>query len=155
MITSKAVVEHLFENHEFCNVKWCKPLKRFKEGGDLSQSYYRSKINDAKLYEQIWNVYKPFTTRERLQEFLHLFDTQHNEAMNTSISKYATKTKTYGMAISLINRVLISVGIINLTKKYIGYRYTQLSILQWQPKPPPSSCLKSSLASIEKIIQQK
>ena len=69
MITSKAVVEHLFENHEFYNVKWCKPLKRFKEGGDLSQSYYRSKINDAKLYEQIWNVYKPFTTRERLQEF--------------------------------------------------------------------------------------
>ena len=58
MTASKAVVEHLFDNHEFCDVKWCKPLKLLKEGGgkDLSQSYYRSKVNDTKLYEQIWNV---------------------------------------------------------------------------------------------------
>ena len=58
---------------------------------------------------------KPFTTRERLQESLHPFDTQQNEAMNTPISKYASKTKTYGMTISLTNCVLISVGISNLT----------------------------------------
>ena len=58
---------------------------------------------------------KPFITRERLQESLHPFDTQQNEAMNTSISKYASKTNTYGMTISLTNCVLISVGISNLT----------------------------------------
>ena len=35
--------------------------------------------------------------------------------MNASISKYTHKTKTHGMTISLTNRVLISVGISNLT----------------------------------------
>ena len=35
--------------------------------------------------------------------------------MNVSISKYAPKSKRYGMTISLTNRVLISVGISNLT----------------------------------------
>ena len=89
MTASKAVVEHLFDNHEFCDVKWRKPLKQLKEGGEkeLSQSYYRNKIDDAKLYEQIWNIYKPFTTREHLLKSLHPFDTQQIEAMNASILK--------------------------------------------------------------------
>ena len=35
---SKAVVEHLFENHEYCDEKWCRPklnmrLKNKEEGG--------------------------------------------------------------------------------------------------------------------------
>ena len=84
-------------------------------GKEISQSYYRNKIDDAKLHQQIWDAYRSFTTRERLQESLHPFDTQQNEAMSASISKYAPKTKTHGMTISLTNRVLISVGIRNLT----------------------------------------
>ena len=49
--------------------------------------------------------------------------------MNAFISKYAPKTKTYGMAISLTNRVLISVGISNLTaKKYWIQVYSTLSL---------------------------
>ena len=69
MTASKTVIEHILDNHEFYNKKWCKPLNQKEEGKEkeLSQSYYRSKINDTKLYEQIWNAYKPFTTRERLQ----------------------------------------------------------------------------------------
>ena len=69
MTASKVVIEHIFDNHEFCDKKWCKPLKQKEEGKEkeLSQSYYRPTINDAKLYEQIWNAYKLFTTRERHQ----------------------------------------------------------------------------------------
>ena len=33
MTASKTVVKHLFDNHEFCDVTWCKPLKELKEGG--------------------------------------------------------------------------------------------------------------------------
>ena len=33
MTAYNAVVKHLFDIHEFCDVKWCKPLKRLKEGG--------------------------------------------------------------------------------------------------------------------------
>ena len=32
MRASKAVVEYLLDNHEFCDVRWCKPLKQLKEG---------------------------------------------------------------------------------------------------------------------------
>ena len=53
MIASKAVVEHLFDNYEFCDKKWYKSLNQKPEGKgkELSQSYYCSKINDAKLHE--------------------------------------------------------------------------------------------------------
>ena len=44
MTASKAVVEHVFDNHEFCDKKWCKPLNQQIEGREeLSQSYYRNK----------------------------------------------------------------------------------------------------------------
>ena len=98
-------------------------------GKELSQSYYRCKINDSKMYEQIWNVYEPFTTRERLQESLHPVDTQQNEAMNAFVSKYAQKTKIYGMNISLTNSVMIFVGIGNLTaEQYWGQGYLTLDL---------------------------
>ena len=52
MTASKVVVDHFFDNNEFCDKKWYKPLKQKQEGKEkeLSQSYYCSKINDAKLY---------------------------------------------------------------------------------------------------------
>ena len=65
------------------------------------------------MYLQIWKVCEPFTTPKRLQESLHLFDTQGNETMNASVGKYAPKTKTYGMTISLTNRVMACAGISN------------------------------------------
>ena len=65
------------------------------------------------MYLQIWKVFEPFTNPKRLQESLHLFDTQENEAMNASVGKYAQKTKTYGMTFSLTNRVMVRAGISN------------------------------------------
>ena len=49
--------------------------------------------------------------------------------MNALISKYSPKTKTYGMTISLTNRVLISVGISNLTAEiYWDHVYFSLGL---------------------------
>ena len=59
-------------------------------------------------------AYLSYTTEARLKESLHLYDTQKNEAMNNSIAKYTPKTKTYGMTISLTNRVMIAIGVSNL-----------------------------------------
>ena len=75
--TSKAVIEHLFDYHDFCNIDWCRPLKNMKEGkkDEGSQSFYRHKVNDKKLYDQMWDCYRPFTTITRLKESLHEFDT--------------------------------------------------------------------------------
>ena len=58
-----------------------------------------------------------------------MFDTQQNEAMNTSITKYAPKRKTYVMTISFTNRVMIAIGISNLGAQLFWYNvYSVLSI---------------------------
>ena len=81
------------------------------------------------MYTQIWKVYQPFTTPTRLKESLHEFNTQKNEAMNASITKYAPKTKTHGMTISLTNRVTIAIGINNYgAEKYSRRVYNELYI---------------------------
>ena len=49
--------------------------------------------------------------------------------MNTSIAKYAPKTKTYEMTISLTNRVMIAVGTNNLGhEKYWTSVYSSMDL---------------------------
>ena len=49
MTASKAVVEYLFDNDEFCDVKWCKPLKELKEGGERSLVNHTIEIKNMML----------------------------------------------------------------------------------------------------------
>ena len=58
--------------------------------------------------------YLPFTTEERLKEFLRKFSTQKNKAMHKSVAKYAAKTRTYITIMSLTNKVMIAIGYCNL-----------------------------------------
>ena len=58
-------------------------------------------------------AYQPFTTEERLQESLHNYSTQKNEAMNNSIAKYAPKIRTYSTTMALTNRIMIAIGTCN------------------------------------------
>ena len=92
---TKAVVEHFFNDNMYCDEKWFRLKKEMneKKKEEGSQSFYRCKKKDKKLYVQIWKVYEPLTTSKRLQDFLHLFDTQGIEAMNESVGKYAPKQK--------------------------------------------------------------
>ena len=193
---AKCVVEHLFNIHTYCNVKWCKPLRlqKLKEqettlplpladgpavlagqdylphhpssptppaepisttphaefpaviagqdfrphhpssptppAGLQSKSYeykdpasakenwqkpgyYRSVTENKKLYKQITKIYNELTSDDRLKECLHSYDTQLNEAMNTSVSRYARKGRTYCTTMSLTNRVMIAMGVRN------------------------------------------
>ena len=58
-----------------------------------------------------------------------MFDTQQNEAMNTSITEYAPKRKRYVMTISSTNRVMIAIGISNLgAQLFWNNVYSVLSI---------------------------
>ena len=75
----------------------------------------------------MWDLYRPFSVTTRLEEPLNDFDTQNNEAINTFIATYAPKTKTYGMTISLTNRVIITVETNNFDHKNIE----GLSMLVW------------------------
>ena len=131
-VAYKAVIEHLFNNHEYCDSRWCRPKKLIERNkkNELSESneerlknieiqrtkfsYYRSKTKDSTLSDQMTWCYLPFTTEERLKESLHKFSTQKNETMNNSVAKYAPKTRTYSTSISITNRVMIAIGWCNL-----------------------------------------
>ena len=97
--SSKAAIEHLFNSHENCDPAWGRPkynLQRFnknkaneeldkdknKNSNDeeeqqrTSKSFYRCKRKDSTLYRYMWEVYLPFTRRERLKKSLYQFPTQ-------------------------------------------------------------------------------
>ena len=78
------------------------------------QSVYRFKVKDKVLYQQMKDAYQPFPNEERLHESLHSYYTQKNEAMNNSVAKCASKTRTYSTTMALTNRVMIAIGTSNL-----------------------------------------
>ena len=56
---SKAVIEHLIDYHDFCNIAWCRPLKKYERGkkDEGSQSFYRNKICDSLINDnQIFKI---------------------------------------------------------------------------------------------------
>ena len=82
-------------------------------------SYYRCKVKDPKLYNQMSEAMFPFKQPERLAKLLHLNDTQLNEAMNQSFSKYVPQNKTFSTTMLLNNCIVIAIGIQN----YGHHRY--------------------------------
>ena len=79
---AKAPVEHLFDNHDFCGA-WCKRKTLTSEQKEKQQQYYHDVNKDAALYKQLTSAVVEFSTKERLFESCHPFNTQTNEAMNT------------------------------------------------------------------------
>ena len=104
------------------NLLWCRnnqdkskldaSVKREQTG------YYRSKIEDADLYERLKKKYEYYISKEMLEMCAHEYDTQVNEGMNTCIARYAPKTRTYSKSVSLQTRVMIAVCIF-----LVGYHY--------------------------------
>ena len=138
---SRAVIDHTFDKHDYCSTDWCIP-KRDQEKEEKQKDspinpvslsnehlgarpnppsapkrrprYYRSIVKDKALYDQMWEIYSPCILPHRLEESLHTFDTQLNESLNHSISKYAPKYKSLGSTMALTHRVSVAVGIHNL-----------------------------------------
>ena len=75
------------------------------------KGYYRCKVKHAKLYKEMTDAYAPYITKSMLVQLQHNWDTQKNEAMNTSVSCYAPKNKTYSLTESLDTRVAIAAGV--------------------------------------------
>ena len=106
--SSKAVIEHHFDNHEYCG-EWCRRQSQTDE--EKKKHYYRSKEKDAELYEKLQKLVARFITIEALKELAHSLDTNANEAFNQIISWMAPKNKVYSMSISLKIRIGMAIGI--------------------------------------------
>jgi hypothetical protein len=70
--TMKAPLEHLFNNHDYCNAEWCRYLQAKDDEGRMAASqYYRCKEKNAKLYKQLQEIVDPFNEPEALYMVHH------------------------------------------------------------------------------------
>lgn len=65
---------------------------------------------DLKTYNQLTEAVETFTTDENIKEMLHTFDTQQNEALNMTVSRYVPKFKHFGTTMALNTRVRCVIG---------------------------------------------
>jgi hypothetical protein len=103
---SKTVIEHHFNNHSYCDASWCPIAKAGKTKGDPIK--YRDDVRDAELKAQLVEIIDVFTTEEKLLKIHHQMDSQKNEALNKSVTKYAPKDREYSKSKSLESRILIA-----------------------------------------------
>ena len=110
---AKAVLEHHFDNHQYCG-DWCPRANKSLEERANSEAYYRCKVKDKELYEVLTSIYDNYTTLERLKDIGHGMDTNCNESFNNTMAWIARKNKTYCGTLSLMNRLSMAIGIHSL-----------------------------------------
>ena len=114
---SKAPLQHLCNNHDYCNSEWCGQKKAFEKGkvfrnDNVSKTYLDLNNNvDRQVYDDILHITKQFSTDKMLLESLHQGNTQANESLNNSLSYFAPKNINYARSSSFINRVSVNGGI--------------------------------------------
>jgi hypothetical protein len=112
---SNAIVEHHFNNHEFCGL-WCwysseLPVDQRKTKPTAMEKKYRCKELQPELYELTKSLAAKLLTDERLRESHHPYNSQTNEALNNMIAKFAPKNRDYSQTISLRARVAMAICI--------------------------------------------
>ena len=110
MAAMKAVIEHHFNNHEFCG-DWC-PMKKMKAGSDEAKAAslkYRCKVKNAKLYGQMKETHDAFTTEEWLRDLHHDVHTNKCESINGFITKFMHKNKHWCRTMANASRTYLAV----------------------------------------------
>jgi hypothetical protein len=137
---ASAVLEHHFDNHEYCSRTWCRRQSQTDEERKASKRYYRCKTKDELLYLALVNALARFLTVDNLREVAHGLDTQMNKSFNNSVSWIAPKNKVYCASGSLTNRISIAIGINAIgTEAYFTRLYRFLGITM---TPNVMHCLK-------------
>lgn len=114
---AKAVLEHRFSVHTYCDPKWCHHLRAKEEGKKHRKPnengyYTKSKFPDK--YKDLKTALSPFMTKEVLLESVHSMNTQKNESLNNSIARLCPKSKHFASTATLLTRVQIVVSFANL-----------------------------------------
>ena len=129
---AKGPLEHLFNNHLDCGA-WC-GAKLAKDQGKqyLNPLGYLSKEENKATYEQMKSITEKYGSAFYLEQSMHTFTTQTNEALNQSQSCLTPKNKVFHSSKAFYYRHAIMVGMHNWgIKKYwqevfntIGVQYT-------------------------------
>ena len=104
----KAVLEHRFSNHTYCDSKWCNHLHAKNEGKKVikGKRYYTNWKNGDKC-KTLKEFLAPFMKEDVLLESVHSMSTQKNESMNHSIYHLCPKSKHLGNTSTLLTRVRV------------------------------------------------
>lgn len=108
---AKAVLEHTFNNHEFCG-DWCQGKRAIKEGKvyDNPRGYLSKETEDGlKLYRQIGGITTKYGSEHYLDQSRHPFHTQSNEAIHQSQSTLTPKNKVFHSSRSFHYRNAITI----------------------------------------------
>jgi len=108
------IIEHHFNNHEFCVGKneggWCK----YKGNNALIvkaslEHCYHDKNKEPALYTALTDILKCFSTKEMLLQLWHLHWIQKNELLNQLVSVFAPKDKHLSSSMLLSDQVSLVV----------------------------------------------
>jgi hypothetical protein len=104
---------HHFNNHSLCGTWYHHRKKDEEELAKLKK--YRCKTANNKLYLQCLEIIKWFSMEEEcLRKCHHIMNSQKNEAMNKSITRYIPKDKTYARTMALTSCLILAVSIDSL-----------------------------------------
>jgi hypothetical protein len=126
---SKAVLEHLFDNHDHCG-NWCSKKKKAArviqsfarckvlkiEGAKLATKkanaqFFRDKAKNKKLYEQLSAIVAKFICVESLKQVHHQYNTNKCEMINNQMTRFAPKNKHYAKTIVGKARAMMAIGV--------------------------------------------
>lgn len=101
-IRMKAVLEHAFNNHEFCGKEWFKHLT--KNDTELDDVDTKSRFMDRHIgetYSKLKKMHDKHTTETKLKQCFHGFSSQKNETMIKKMSVTAPKDQTFSGTVLL------------------------------------------------------
>jgi hypothetical protein len=87
-----AVLYHHFNVHDTCG-DWCRYLQNKENPEELKKLFYRCKLKNAKLYEQLLEIWKTYGSDASLRQVHHAWHTNKCESMNQFIAKFIRKSE--------------------------------------------------------------
>ena len=110
---AKAPLEHMFNNHTFCNVEWYNTLKAKADGKQYNHPdkfICKSTPNREKMHSQLSAITEKYGSELFIKQSAHPFNTQTNEAINQSQACLTPKSKSFHESRSFHHRHAIVVG---------------------------------------------
>jgi hypothetical protein len=115
-VAVRAVLEHHFNNHEFCGA-WCVSATGTEEEVRETGLRFRCKLRHSELYLVLKTHHEQFMEDEKLKQLFHSYDTNLVEGFNKFLTKFLPKDRTYSQTIENKARTMVAVGL-----QSIGYR---------------------------------
>jgi hypothetical protein len=105
-----AVLYHHFGDHSTCG-EWCPARKHKDDPAELAKLFYRDKIADKALYDQILKIWADYCSDDALRDIHHEWHTNKCESMNKFITKFIPKYMHLCMSIIGKGRTYMAVGL--------------------------------------------